>query len=114
MATPQSLLGMSPIASSPQVNPSTPYNQISSAGLPMENPANKEQQPTEVESPLDKFLKRFEVAFNSFKDLSATPDYSVAADEANEVKKAMNNWLSAVADKLPTQSAKSGPESNSY
>lgn len=113
MATSQAMLGMPPTSSSSGPSSSAAFNSISSAGMSQPEIENKEQQPTTMESPLDKFLGRFQVAFNAFKDLSSVPDYAVASDEANEVKKAMNNWLSRVADKLP-QSANNGQESSSY
>lgn len=106
MAYPPS--GMSPNMGNSAGSSSSLFNSISSAGLPMENPANKAQQP-ETESPSDRLLARFSQAFNAFKDLTAVPEYSVAADKASEVKKAMNNWLAEVHNKLP--SAPSGEES---
>lgn len=85
---------------------SSAYNSISSAAMPTDPSMDDSQKPTE--NPVDTLLKRFEVAINSFRDLTAVPDYAGATDEANAVKKAMNNWLSAVADKLPSSSAQSG------
>ena len=91
-------------------SPSTAYNSISSAATPSDSGMDSVQKPKE--SPVEQLLAKFSSAFNAFTELTGIPDYAGATDEANAVKKAMNQWLSAVADKLPsTQNAPNGGES---
>lgn len=78
-------------------NPSQLYNNISSQGMPSSGSSEESQEPKgQKDTPAEIAIQRFKGVFDSFEELTKMPEYSAASDEADAVKKAMENWLNAV------------------
>lgn len=94
--TPQNSLGMGGNAES-SLAASNAYNSISSQGMPPEENPQQSSQPQEL-SPSDKFIQRVGSAFSSFSSLME--DYPQSTKEAEDLKKAISNWVSSVNGQL--------------
>lgn len=94
MSTPTSALGSMGNASS-YSGPSQSLSSISSQGMP-EQPTQESQESNAPNSPADTAIQRFGKVMEDFETLTKLPEYSSATKEADEVKRAMNNWINAV------------------
>lgn len=94
--TPQNSLGMGGNAGN-SPSPSSMYNSISSQGMPTDESTQQSAPPQEL-SPSDKFIQRVGSAFDPFSSLMK--DYPQATQEAEELKKALSNWISSVNGQL--------------
>lgn len=105
--TPQSALMSSGNLNSSGGNPNQLYQSISSAGVPQEN-AEQPTTPVEQNNPAEMFIQRFGSVFTPFQTLMES--YPQASKEAEDVKKALSNWASAVTGQL-SQQPQAGGES---
>lgn len=95
--TPQGSLGMQGNAGMLSDNSASLYNSISSAGAPEQLP-QESMQPTEP-SPAEKFIIQFGSVFTPF--LKFMESYPQASPQADDVKKSIEKWMSAVSGQLP-------------
>lgn len=101
--TPQSQMGNAGMSGGA---PSNLYQNMSSQGQP---PDNSQQQSTDDSSgenqtqtsPAEQFIQRLGAAFTPFQSLLES--YPQASQQAEDVKKAISNWISAINGQLSQQ-----------
>lgn len=99
--TPQNALSANGNPNMASGNPNQLYRSISSQGVPQDNSLEQSNKQNEQSSPAEQFIQRFGSVFTPFQSLLES--YPQAATQAEDVKKALSNWMSAVNAQLSQQ-----------
>jgi len=108
MTPPGMLQGMQSQQSSSPAPSNNLFNSISGQGMPAEDSSvDTSQEPTEQNggSPAEQAIGQFKQTFDSVQSLLENPQFSMASQEADLVKRSLQNWLETVVTSLSNTSA---------